>query len=129
MPYVDIVTALAVLQFLWFGLRVGNAREKYGIKAPAVTGNDVFERLFRVQQNTLEQLIMFVPGLYLFSHYFNPLYAAALGVPYLVGRMIYATAYVRDPKSRGMGFVTGALPTLVLIAGGLVGAIMRLLGH
>ena len=129
MPYVDIVTALAVLQFLWFGLRVGSAREKYGVKAPGVTGNEVFERHFRVQQNTLEQLILFLPGLYLFSHYFNPLYAAALGVPYLVGRTLYARSYVRDPASRGAGFLTGAIPTLVLIAGGLVGAIMRTLGH
>jgi glutathione S-transferase len=89
MAYVDIVTALALLQFIFFGFQVGGARTKYGVKAPAVAGNEIFERHFRVQQNTLEQLIGFVPGLYLFSHYLNPLWAAALGVVYLIGRQVY----------------------------------------
>jgi glutathione S-transferase len=129
MAYVDIVTALAVLQFLWLAIRVGGAREKYGVKAPAVTGNDVFERHFRVQQNTLEQLIMFLPGLYLFSRYFNPLYAAGLGVLYLIGRTLYALSYVKNPGSRSAGFLTGFLPTVVLMAGGLIGAVMRIFGH
>ncbi len=75
MAYVDIVTALALLQFIVFGFKVGSARGKYGVKAPAVTGNEIFERHFRVQQNTLEQLIAFIPGMYLFSHYFNPLWS------------------------------------------------------
>jgi glutathione S-transferase len=129
MPYTDIVTALALLQFIWFGMLVAKARGKYGVKAPAVTGNEVFERHFRVQQNTLELLIAFVPGLYLFSHYFNPLWAAGLGVVYLIGRQLYATSYVKDPASRGAGYGLSALPTLILILGGLVGAGMRLAGH
>src|SRR5271165_5410533 len=79
MAYVDIVTALALLQFVVFGFKVGGARTKYGVKAPAISGNEIFERHFRVQQNTLEQLIVFIPGLYLFSRYFNPLWAAGLG--------------------------------------------------
>jgi glutathione S-transferase len=129
MPYTDIVTALALLQFVWFGMLVGQARGKYGIKAPAITGNEIFERHFRVQQNTLELLILLVPGLYLFSHYFNPLWAAGLGVVYLIGRQIYATSYVKDPASRSAGYGLSALPTLILILGGLVGAGMRLAGH
>jgi uncharacterized membrane protein YecN with MAPEG domain len=129
MAYVDIVTALAVLQFVVFGFKVGGARGKYGVKAPAITGNEIFERHFRVQQNTLEQLIVFIPGLYLFSHYFNPLWAAALGVVYLIGREVYAASYVKDPAKRGAGFGLTFLPTVVLVAGGLVGAVMRLLGH
>jgi glutathione S-transferase len=129
MPYVDIVTALALLQFLWLAMRVGSARQKYGVRAPAVTGSDVFERHFRVQQNTLEQLMMFLPGLYLFSHYFNPAYAAGLGVLYLIGRTLYAFAYVKNPGSRSAGFLTGFLPTIILVAGGLIGAILRIFGH
>ena len=100
MAYVDIVTALAVLQFIVFGFKVGGARGRYGVKAPAITGNEIFERHFRVQQNTLEQLIAFLPGLYLFSHYFSPLVAAALGVVYLIGREVYAATYVKDPAKR-----------------------------
>jgi glutathione S-transferase len=129
MPYTDIVTALALLQFVWFAMLVGQARGKYGIKAPAVTGNEIFERHFRVQQNTLELLILFIPGLYMFSHYFNPLWAAGLGVVYLIGRQIYAGSYVKDPSSRSAGYGLSALPTLILILGGLVGAGMRLAGH
>jgi len=128
MPYVDIVTVLALLQFIVFGFRVGGARGKYGVKAPAITGNEIFERFFRVQQNTLEQLIVFVPALYLFSRYLNPLWAAALGLVYLIGREIYAATYVKDPAKRSMGYGLTFLPMVILLAGGLIGAV-RLLFH
>ncbi len=129
MAYVDIVTALALLQFIVFGFRVGGARGKYGIKAPATTGNEVFERYFRVQQNTLELLIAFIPGLYLFAHSYNPVWAAAIGLIYLIGREIYAASYVKDPAKRSAGFGLSSLPTLILVAGGLIGAALRLAGH
>ena len=109
MTYVDIVTALALIQFVVFGFKVGSARGKYAVNAPAVTGNPIFERHFRVQQNTLEQLIAVVPGLYLFARYVNPLWAAALGLVYLVGREIYSAAYVKDPAKRSVGFGLSAL--------------------
>jgi uncharacterized membrane protein YecN with MAPEG domain len=126
MAYVDIVTALAVLQFIVFGFKVGKARGTYGVKAPATTGNDLFERHFRVQQNSLEQLIGFLPGLYLFSRYFNPLWAAALGVIYLIGREIYAASYVKDPAKRGAGYGFTFLPMVILIVGGVFGAVLHL---
>jgi uncharacterized membrane protein YecN with MAPEG domain len=129
MAYVDIVTALAVLQFVVFGFRVGKARGRYGVKAPAITGNEIFERYFRIQQNTLEQLIVFLPGLYLFSHYFSPPAAAALGVVYLIGREVYAATYVKDPAKREIGFGLTFLPTVILVLGGLIGAVRQLLGH
>ena len=129
MAYVDIVTALAVLQFLVFGFKVGKARGRYGVKAPAITGNEIFERYFRVQQNTLEQLIVFLPGLYLFSHYFSPPVAAVLGAVYLVGREVYAATYVKDPAKREMGYGLTFLPMVILVLGGLIGAVRGLLGH
>jgi glutathione S-transferase len=129
MAYTDIVTALALLQFIVFGFRVGGARGKYGVKAPATTGNEIFERYFRIQQNTLEQLVAFIPGLYLFSHYFNPSWAAVLGLIYLIGREIYAASYVKDPAKRSAGFGLSFLPTVILIVGGLIGAALRLAGH
>jgi len=125
MAYVDIVTALAILQFIVFGFKVGMARAKYGIMAPATTGNEVFERHFRVQQNTLEMLVVFLPGIYLFSRHFNPLAAAVLGVIYLLGRELYAAAYVRNPTARGAGYGLSALPSWLLVAGGLVGAVLQ----
>jgi glutathione S-transferase len=127
MTYVDIVTALALLQFFVFGLKVATARGKYGVNAPAVSGHPVFERRFRVQQNTLEQLILFVPGILLFGRYVNPLWAAGLGVLYLLGREVYSAAYVRDPATRSLGFGLSALPTLVLLVGGLGGAVWSLI--
>jgi glutathione S-transferase len=126
MAYVDIVTVLAVLQFIVFGFKVGGARVKYGVKAPATTGNEIFERLFRIQQNTLELLVGFVPGIYLFSRYFNPLWAAALGVIYLVGRQIYAAAYAKDPAKRSLGFGLSFMPMAALLIGGLIGAVWHL---
>jgi uncharacterized MAPEG superfamily protein len=126
MAYVDIVTALALIQFIVFGFRVGGARAKYGVKAPAITGNEIFERFFRVQQNTLEQLIAFIPGIYLFSRYFNPLWAAVLGVVYLIGREIYAATYVKDPAKRSLGYGLTFLPMVILLVGGLIGAVWRL---
>ncbi len=126
MAYVDIVTALAVLQFLVFGFKVGAARGRYGVKAPAITGNEIFERLFRIQQNTLEQLIAFLPGIYLFSRYFNPLVAAALGVVYLIGRELYAYTYVKDPAKRDVGYGMTFLPMVILVVGGLIGAVRAL---
>jgi uncharacterized MAPEG superfamily protein len=123
MAYVDIVTALAILQFLVFGIKVASARGKYGIAAPATTGNAIFERYFRVQQNTLEQLIVFIPALLLFGRYISPFWAAGLGAVYLIGREIYAAAYVKDPAKRSLGFALTVLPTLILLAGGLLGAV------
>ena len=129
MAYVDIVTALALLQFMVFGFKVAKARGRYGVAAPAVAGNPTFERYFRVQQNTLEQLIVFLPALYLFSHYYSPLIAAALGVIYLIGREIYAMTYVKDPKKREAGYLLTVLPVAVLIFGALFGAVRQLAGH
>jgi glutathione S-transferase len=129
MAYVDIVTALALLQFMVFGFKVAKARGRYGVAAPAVAGNPTFERYFRVQQNTLEQLIVFLPALYLFSRYYSPLVAAALGVIYLIGREIYAMTYVKDPKKREAGFLLTVLPVAVLIFGALFGAVRQLAGH
>jgi glutathione S-transferase len=129
MAYVDIVTALALLQFMVFGFKVARARGRYGVAAPAVAGHQTFERYFRVQQNTLEQLIVFLPALFVFSHYYSPLVAAALGVIYLIGREIYAMTYVKDPKKREAGFLLTVLPMAVLIFGGLFGAVRQLAGH
>jgi hypothetical protein len=129
MPYVDIVTALAILQYVLFGIKVGRARSRYGVAAPATSGNPIFERCFRVHQNTLETLMLLVPGLYLFSRYFNPLWAAGLGVVYLVGREMYAASYVKNPAARGPGYGLSMIASMILVVGGLTGAVLRLAGR
>jgi uncharacterized MAPEG superfamily protein len=127
MPYVAIVTVVVLLQFLYFGFGVGRARVKYCVAAPAITGNDIFERHFRVQQNTLEQLVIFLPALWIFSRYISPLWGAALGVVFIIGRAIYAAAYVRDPKSRNLGFGLTSLPTLGMLIAIVVWAVRALI--
>ena len=126
MPYVAIVTVLALLQFFWFGWQVGVARGKYNIAAPAVSGNEMFERVFRVHMNTLEQLVVFLPALWIFASFISPLWAAGLGAVFIIGRAIYARSYVKDPKARSAGFAVTALPVLALLVGILIWAVMAL---
>ncbi|HEX2495119.1 MAG TPA: MAPEG family protein [Steroidobacter sp.] len=125
MPYVALITILALLQFVWFGAQVGRARARYNVPAPASSGNEMFERHFRVQMNTLEQLVLFLPAMWLFAQFVQPLWAAALGVVWIVGRFLYASAYVRDPKSRSIGFALTALPSLIMLIGTLIEAVLR----
>jgi glutathione S-transferase len=123
MPLVHIVVGLALVQFLFFCFAVGKARGTYKVAAPATTGNEMFERYFRVQMNTLELMVIFVPSILIFGQYFGAYVAVALGVIYLVGRLIYFTSYVKDPKSRSMGYGLSALPVMILLAGSIFGAI------
>jgi glutathione S-transferase len=116
---VALVTLLALMLYLWMGLRVGSARGRLGVEAPATTGNPEFERYFRVQSNTLEWLPLFLGALWLFAIYVNQAVAAGLGAVWIVGRVIYMQSYVRDPKARGLGFGIQALATIVLLLGAL----------
>lgn len=127
MAWIELVSIAALLQYMWFGFQVGGARGKYGIKAPAVAGHEVFERIYRVQMNTLEQLVVFLPALWMASRYWSPTCMAAVGAVYLVGRMTYRSSYVKDPGSRTLGFALSVLPTTVLLLATLVGAVMALL--
>ena len=127
MEWSVLVSLLALAQFVWFGFQVGQARGATGVSAPAMTGSELFERRSRVHCNTLEQLIVFVPSLWAFSAYVHPLIGPALGVVYLAGRFVYATAYVRDPASRSVGFTLTFIPTAILLLGAIAGSVVRLI--
>ena len=94
-----------------------------------MTGHPEFERLVRVQANTLEGLVVYLPCLWLFAIYVEPRIAALIGVIWIVGRVIYARAYTRDPATRSAGFMIQAIATVVLMLGGLAGAIWALAHH
>lgn len=125
MSMVYAVLGLALLQYLLFGGAVGWARVKYRVQAPATTGHEVFERYFRVQMNTLELLVVFVPALPLFAYYVSVRWAVALGLVYVVGRFLYFAGYVKDPNKRGTGYLLSYVPTVVLLLGGLGAATVK----
>ena len=123
MTLVAIVAALALLEYATFVWQAGSARGRTGIPAPSMHGNEEFERRRRVLENTIEQLVLFLPSIFLFAWFVSEGIAAALGVVFIVGRALYAHAYVTDPAKRGPGFLMTLGSNLVLLVGGLVGAI------
>jgi len=127
MDYVAIITVLILLQYFYFGMASGLARGKAGLQAPAITGDEVYERKYRIHQNTMEQLVSFLPAMWMFSHYISPEYGAGLGVAFLIGRTIYSASYAKDPATRGKGFLIGFLAFLIGLIGTLYGAVVNLL--
>lgn len=126
MIYVSIVTSIMLIQLFAFSIKSGMAREKSGVKAPATSGNDHFERLYRVHHNSMELLIIAIPSMWMFANHVHALGAAGLGFVYVIGRVIYARAYVADPESRGTGFMISMIPTVILMFGAFIGAIITM---
>jgi uncharacterized membrane protein YecN with MAPEG domain len=122
MYLINLILGLVLAQYIYFGVMVGKARGKYGVAAPATTGNEIFERYFRVHMNTLELLVAFVPSMYAFATYYPPQYAAILGAVFFVGRILFYRSYVQDPKTRSLGFSLSVLPIVAFIGGTLLGA-------
>lgn len=115
--YVALVTIAALLTYFWMGIQVGRARAKTGIAAPTMTGDPLLERTIRVHYNTLEWLPIFLVSLWLFAIFWNDRFAAAMGVVWIVGRILYALGYVADPKKREAGFLIQFAATFVLLLG------------
>ncbi len=124
MEPIAIVTVLALLQLFVFAYQTGKQRAKHGIKAPAMSGEAEFERTCRIHQNTMEQIVIFVPALWLFGYYVHSLIAAGIGLVFIIARFIYRGSYLNDPATRSTGFGIGALAMMVLLVGGLIGAVM-----
>ena len=122
MELVAIVIALALLEFMTFGGLVGRARGRAGIEAPAITGDPIFERYMRVHQNTMENLVVFIPAIWLFGSYVSAEIAALLGLVFIVGRFVYLRGYVEEPRKRSTGTLVTMLAQAVLLIGGGVGA-------
>lgn len=120
------VTILAVIFYIVTGIRVGRTREKHNIVAPAVSGHLEFERAYRVQMNTLEAMPVFLPALWIAAYYFTkvPLLAPALGLVWIVGRIIYMQAYMADPAKRSLGFTIATLSQIALLLLAIAGLVM-----
>jgi uncharacterized membrane protein YecN with MAPEG domain len=125
MHVVSFIVVLALVEYTVLGAMVGRARIQYKVPAPATTGDPIFERYFRVHQNTLEQLIVFVPAIFIFATYVHMLAAVALGFVFLVARIIYAMGYIRDPEKRAGGAVATFLVNTILLIGSLIGVVVR----
>ncbi len=123
MDNATLIVLLALLQYVFFTGRVGLGRGKYKIDAPACEGDENFERLFRVQQNTMEQLIVFIPATFAFAYYLSPKWVLAVGAVFIIGRFLYATEYVKDPKTRTPGMGMTLLANVVLVLGALFGVV------
>jgi uncharacterized membrane protein YecN with MAPEG domain len=123
MNWIHLVAVLALLEYLAFTLLTGRARVQYKVRAPATSGHEMYERAYRVQMNTLEQLLVFLPALFLAGMYWPPAVVAAVGAVFLVGRLLYRFQYVKEPASRAPGFILSLLPNVVLLLDSLVGVL------
>jgi uncharacterized membrane protein YecN with MAPEG domain len=123
----SLITVLALLVYFVFTINVGRARFKYKVQPPATTGDPNFERVLRVQQNTLEQLVFFLPLLWLFAQYVSSLWATILGGFWIIGRVLFALGYYQAAEKRGPGFALSSLSSLALLLGSLVGLILTAL--
>ncbi len=127
MTWVCLVILLALLEYSLFGALVSRARKQFGIHAPAITGHPEFERYFRVQQNTLEHLILLIPGMLIFAWYLSYVWATVLGLIFVVARIFYAYAYVKEPARRHYPAVASGMVTMILVLGGLLGVVLKLI--
>ena len=123
MTWVTLVIVVALAQYLVFALMVARARHTFGVHAPATTGHPMFERYMRVHQNTMEQLVVFIPAIWLFATYLSPNVAALLGAVFIASRALYAVTYLRDPRSRRTGIASSFVVLAVLLAGAAIGAL------
>jgi len=123
LPLTALVTLMICLLMFATGINVGRARGRYGIKAPAVTGHEMFERAYRIQMNTLENAVLVLPALWLYAGFIGDRGAAAMGAVWLVARIWYAMAYQKDPAKRGPGFGLSVLAFAGMAAGALWGVI------
>ena len=120
----SLLTALTLLFYLVITINVSRARTKYKVLPPQTAGDPNFERVLRVQQNTLEQIVFFLPSLWLFSYYVSPLWSTILGAVWLVGRIAYALGYYQAAEKRLIGFGLSSLSSTLLVLGSFVGIIL-----
>lgn len=123
MVWTVLVTTLALVMYVVLGGLVSRARGMFNVPAPTMTGDPRFERIYRVHQNTAEQLIVFLPSLWMFAVYVSDLWAGLLGLVFLGGRLLYATSYFGDASKRAPGFMISIAATMALLIGSVIGVL------
>ena len=126
--YTAAATLLVLLLHFALGIMVGQARARYGVKAPAIIGNEHFERAYRVQMNTIEQMLFFLPAMWLCAVLLSDIAAAVLGVIWVIGRVVYAVSYVNDPATRSLGTMISTLAQFALWLGAAAGLLRAAIG-
>ena len=129
MENASLIILIALLQYLFFTMRVGINRKTYQVLPPKVSGNESWERLFRVQQNTMEQLVIFIPSTFLFAFYVSSSWVLLPGVLFILGRQFYSHLYINNPASRLPGMAITLLANVILVLGSPVGVISKLVGN
>jgi len=125
--FTALVMLLAVILYFWIGFRVGQARVRFGVKAPATTGNPDFERAFRIQMNTLEWMPIFLPAIWLAAIYVSDIGAALIGVVWIAGRVLYMRGYAEAAEKRETGFFVQATAAGLLWLAALIGVVASML--
>jgi uncharacterized membrane protein YecN with MAPEG domain len=128
MEYSIAIILIALLQFIFFTARTGFSRGKYDVKAPKTVGNERWERIYRIQQNTLEQLVIFIPSMVIFSLYVSATWVLLPGILFIAGRHIYSRLYLQSPENRGPGMILSFFSNIALVIGNLIGVSLDLLG-
>lgn len=124
-PLTGLVTIITLIVYFWMAFKVGKARAAFGVPAPRMDGPDDFLRVLRVQGNTAENLLLFLPSIWLFALTVGDIWAAAIGIFYPVGRVLYARGYYAEALKRSTGFTVGLASTVILLLGSLIALAME----
>jgi len=127
MEFATLVIMLALTQYIFFVGKTGQFRGKYEVNAPTCTGDVNFECMFRIQQNTMEQLVIFIPALLAFSYFVSPVWGPCLGLVFIVGRFVYFQTYLNDPTTRGPGMMMTFFTNIILVLGTFIGVILTMI--
>ena len=124
MKWTAWATIAVLLTYIWILANVAMARGKYKVVAPSIDGPIEFQSVYRVQINTVEQMLLFLPALWMCAYFFSDRWAAAGGIVWIVGRIVYALGYYKDPAKRELGFGIGMVATVALMAGTVIGLVI-----
>jgi glutathione S-transferase len=125
MQWTAWTTLAALCVYFWIMANVGRARATYKVAAPSTDGPPEFQSIVRVQVNTVEQMVMFLPALWMCAYFFSDRWAALGGVVWIIGRIVYALGYYKAPGKRGVGFGITTLANFALMLGTVAGLLMH----